>query len=290
MERLGFVGVGFMGEGMAANALKAGHPVTVVAHKKRDAVERLVAAGANEVDDLETLARNVDVIGICVSDAPAVENVIDRLEPGLRPGQLVIDTSTSDPNTTRRLYDRLAQKGVHLVDAPITGSPANAAAGELSTLLGAADEDVDRASAIVGTWSQKVRRFGGVGAGHTAKLMNNFVTQGTTALLAEAYTRARAAGVDWNALHDVMSTGAGRSGTFDKMVTPAMGGDYDGAKFSLRNAAKDVRYYRALTEEMDGEPSPLASVVLAIFTQHVEDGHGDLNISRLLDPALAPKG
>ncbi|WP_157961651.1 NAD(P)-dependent oxidoreductase [Acuticoccus kandeliae] len=286
MERIGFVGVGYMGEGMAANALKAGHPLTVVAHRKRDAVERLTAAGASEAADLAAMARDVDVIALCVSDAPAVEDAIERLRPGLHEGQLVMDASTSAPEVTKRLHGALAEIGVRLVDAPVTGSPANAAEGKLATLLGAEPEDAARATAIAGTWSVKVRHFGGVGAGHTAKLINNFVTNGTTALLTEAYRRARAADVDWHSLFDVMSTGAARSGTLEKMVAPALEGDFDGAKFSVRNSAKDVRYYAALAEAMDGKPSPVAAAILGVLTQHVENGLGDLNVSRLLDPSV----
>lgn len=286
MEHIGFVGAGLMGEGMAASALRKGHRVTVVAHRSRDAIERLKAAGAQEAPDLPTLARSVDVVAMCVTDAPAVESVIERLRPGLAPGQLVIDMTTSYPEVTRRLAAELAKDGVRLVDAPVTGGPEHAEAGELGTLLGAAPEDVERASAVVSSWSKVVSPMGDVGSGHTAKLINNFVSQGTHALLGEAFRRARQAGVDWQALYDAMAVGGARSAALERSVKPAIAGNYDGVRFALSNAAKDVRYFAAMVEEMDGEPSPLATAVRDVLARYVEAGHGDKRVSRQLDPEI----
>ncbi|MBJ3777370.1 NAD(P)-dependent oxidoreductase [Acuticoccus mangrovi] len=284
MEHLGFVGVGLMGEGIASSAMRRGHRLTVVAHQKRAAVDRLVAAGAQEATSLEALAATVDAVAICVTDAPAVEAVVAGLGAGLRPGQMILDISTSQPATSRRLAEALADRGVRFVDAPVTGGPDDAMAGRLATLLGAGEDDAPRARALADAWSAKVRHFGAVGTGHTAKLINNFVTQGTIALLAEAYGRAHRAGVDWHGLHDVMLTGAARSGTLERIVTPALDGNFDGLPFTVRNAEKDVRYYAALAQEMDGAPSPIADALHATFSAHVDHGRGDAFVSRLLDP------
>lgn len=286
MESVGFVGVGRMGEGMASCVLRAGAPLTVVAHRSRHAVDRLRAKGAAETMELASLADSVDVIVLCVSDAGAVEATIQALKPTLQPGQLVIDASTSDPALTQRLAGDLAGQGIRFADAPVTGGPAEAVAGRLGTLLGAAPPDVERVRTIVGCWSAVVRHVGEPGAGHTAKLLNNFVTQGTTILLAEAYDRARRAGVDWHALYDAMQAGAARSGTLEKAVRPALAGDYDGARFTMDYSLKDLQYYNALASAMDGEPSLIASALTETLAAFVNAGHGAMNISRLLDPEI----
>lgn len=272
---------------MAHSALQKGCGLTTIAHRNRAPVDRLVADGAREAADLAALAEQSDVIAICVSDAPAVEQVIGTLRPHLRPGQLIVDITTSDPAGTRRLAASLRDMDIAMADAPVTGSPIDARAGAVATLLGCAPEDEARASAIVGLWSTKIRRFGDVGTGHTAKLINNFVTQGTAALLAEAYNRARRAGIDWSSLHAVQHQGAARSGTFEKMITPAVSGNFDGASFALSNSAKDARYYAALALVMDGQPSPLAEAIHQSLARFVDAGHGDRMVSRMLDPEVA---
>ena len=122
------------------------------------------------------------------------------------------------------------------------------------------------------------------GAGHAAKLLNNFVTQGTAVLLAEAFAMAGRVGVDRHALLDVMKAGAARSGTLEKMVVPALEGDYDGARFSLANARKDVSYYRDLARA-NGD-ARLADALVAVLDATVEAGHGARFVSRLLDPGV----
>ncbi|WMS41521.1 NAD(P)-dependent oxidoreductase [Acuticoccus sp. MNP-M23] len=289
MTTIGFVGAGMMGEGMASCALKGGQQLVVTAHRNRAGVERLVAAGALEVPDLETLAREADVIVLCVSDAPAVEAVLQKLDPGLRENHLIIDTSTSDPVLTRRLADGFAERGIGFADAPIAGGPPEAAAGKLATLLGADAPFEAKAREVVALWSAHVEYFGAAGTAHTAKLINNYVTQGMVLLLAEAFTTARHAGVDWDKLHGIMQRGAARSGTLEKVVPPALAGDFDGHAFSMANSAKDARYYAELSEAITGKISPLAAAVAGTTQAAVDAGFGDLRVSRRLEPAVADK-
>jgi 3-hydroxyisobutyrate dehydrogenase-like beta-hydroxyacid dehydrogenase len=277
-----------MGSGMVGRLMDAGHPLIVPAGRASGAVERFRGRGAQVVEDLGALAREARVIVTCLPDSPAVAETAERLVPHLAPGTLWIDTTTANPQATRALAVRVADGGASLADAPVTGGPAEAEAGRLASLVGCADDDWTRVEAIVGTYSVTVRRFGGVGTGHTAKLLNNLVTQGTTALLAEAYGAALEAGVDWQALFDVMSTGAARSGTLEKAVRPALAGDYDGARFSIRNAAKDLSYAADLLAGM-GRPSPLAEAARDRMKRAIDAGHGARFVSRLLDPETAGK-
>ena len=283
---IGFMGAGWMGTGMATHLLAAGHPVSVYAHRNRSGVDRLRARGAAEASDLATLARGVDVIVLSLSNAVAVRAVIEGMSLGLRAGHLVIDTTTSDPRVTRSLAALLSTRGVRLVDAPVTGGPTQAEAGALGTLVGCDASDLDAVQRIVSCYSAVVQRMGEVGSGHTAKLLNNFVTQGTVVMLAEAYARARDNGIDWQALYAVMCAGAARSGTLEKVVGPALGGDFDGSKFTIRNAAKDLGYYCSLAADSGRGGSALGEVIHKRFADADAAGVGDRFVSRLLDPDL----
>ena len=163
-----------------------------------------------EESDSAALARGAEVIVLCLSDAEAVRAVLDGAGPGLRSGHLVDRRHHVRPAGTRALAESLSARGVRLVDAPVTGGPTQAEAGVLGSLVAAKLPTSTRCS---GSSPAIRRRYsdGRGGSGHAAKLLNNFVTQGTVVLLAEAYTRARDSGIDWQALYAVMCAGAARS-------------------------------------------------------------------------------
>ena len=289
MERIGFVGAGLMGSGMAHHLLKAGHPLTVYVHRNRHSIDPLIAAGAKESGNLEEVAKQSDVIVMCVSNADTVCAVIEGLSPGLRPGQLIIDATTSNPKVTRQIAESLQKRDIRYVDSPVTGSPNDSAAGKVGSLVGCEEKDFDSVKKIVSCYSKVVNRIGGISTGHQAKLLNNFLTQGTCALLVEAYRRARDNGVDWRVLYSVMEAGAARSGSLEKMVKPALEGNYDGSRFTLRNALKDLNYFCEMAEGSDRGPSMLGNGVRKILQQEVDAGWGDHYVSARLDPELDTK-
>ena len=288
-ERIGLVGAGLMGSGMAINLLKSGHPLTLYVRRQRADLEPLLALGAGQTDDLGTLARQSEVIILCVDNAETVRVVVNTLSPALRAGQLLIDATTSDPAVTREIAEKLRAQGIDYADAPVTGGPVQAQAGTLGSLVGCTDACFPRIQEIVSSYSNTVQRIGGVGTGHYAKLLNNFVTQGTTALLAEAYGRARDNGVDWHALYSVMNAGAARSGTLEKMVKPALDGNFDGSQFSIRNALKDLSYFCRLAAGSERGSSPLAEEIRSVFAKAVAADLGDRYVSALLDPNTRSK-
>lgn len=285
MARVGFIGVGLMGHGMAANLMKAGNSLTVIGHRNRKPVDDLVAKGAEEAVTLGDLSQQSDVIFMCLSDSDAVEQVITGLKPDLRAGQVIVDATTANPVSTQRLSEALGEIGVALVDAPITANPAAAELGKLTSLVGASDDVFPQVEPLIATYSTTVIHFGPTGMGHTAKLMNNFVTQSTGQLLALSYSVARQAGVDWKKLHQAMSGGAARSGTFEKMVTPAVDGDYRGHEFSLANSWKDIRYFANFAESL-GRKTSLVDGVEASLKRINDAGFGDRYVSELLDPEV----
>lgn len=157
-ESIGFIGVGLMGQGMARNLVDKGFPLTVMGHRNRKPVEALVAAGAKEAGTPKELAENATIIFLCVTGSAQVEAVVngpDGIAAGARPGTVIVDCSTSDPGVTVRLAAELEAKGLHLADAPLGGTPAQAALGQLSAMVGAAPEVFARIKPACEAWAQR---------------------------------------------------------------------------------------------------------------------------------------
>ena len=281
---IGLIGAGMMGHGMAANLLKHGHTLSVIAHRNREPVDDLVTRGANEAVSLAELAR-ADVILLCVTTSKVVEDTIAGLSPHLRPGQIIMDAGTSEPDATRRLSRRLASLGVTFADIPLTGGPEQAEKGELGVLCGADPQTFATIHPLLACFATTIKHFGPVGSGHTAKLMSNYLVTGMVALVSETFGAAHQAQIDWRDLYEVILNGSGNSGVLRKMVGPALDGDFDGYRFAIANAAKDIGYYAELAEKL-GCATRLTESVAEIFAKAVETGHGGRNVSHLLDPAI----
>lgn len=281
---VGLIGAGMMGHGMAANLLKHGHKVSVIAHRNRAPVDDLVAKGATEARSLAEIA-DAEAILLCVTTSKVVEETIRQLTPHLRAGQIILDAGTSAPAATKKLAHELDTLGVAYADIPLTGGPEQAEQGVLGVLCGATEETYARISPLLSSFATTIRHFGPPGSGHTAKLISNYLVTGMVALVAEAFGAAREATIDWKDLYEVMLNGSGNSGVLRKMVEPALKGDFDGYRFALANAAKDIGYYAELAEGL-GCSSKLTDSVAEVFSRAVETGHGGRNVSHLLDPAI----
>jgi 3-hydroxyisobutyrate dehydrogenase-like beta-hydroxyacid dehydrogenase len=282
---IGFIGVGQMGEGICSRLLAAGYPVAVLAHRNRAPVERLLAEGAVEASDAAALAAACNIVILCVSNADVVERTVEAMRPALGPGQIIIDTSTSAPEVTRRLAADLAELGVTLFDAPLTGGPAQAEAGELGVLLGGLVELIPTVEPVLRSFARRIEHFGPAGAGHAAKLVNNYLVCGMIALIADTYNAARDLGVDWEKLYSVMQQGSNNSPALQRIVGNAIEGNFDGYRFSLANAHKDMAYYMRLGDGLSG-PSELAAAVMEEYDDAIARGLGDFMVSRLIDPDL----
>lgn len=285
MTRIGLAGAGLMGHGVGVRLLAAGFPLAVVAHRNRAPVDDLVAKGATEAPDAAALARASDIVILCLSNSAAVEQVVRAMSPHLARGATVIDTGTSDPGSTRKLAAALAARGVAFADAPMTGGPEQAEKGEVGLLLGADSETARTVRPVLETFAARIAHFGPPGSGHAAKLVSNYLVTGMIALVADAFHAADAAGVDRAKLYEVMLLGSGNSGVLRKMAGPAVtDGDYDGYRFALANAAKDLGYYREMARA-GGYLSPLAETLGETFRRHLETRDGAANVSRLIEPA-----
>lgn len=241
-ERVGFVGLGFMGHGMAHNILAKGYPLAVVAHRRREAVDDLLAKGAAEAASPAALAEASDVVVLCLTGSPQVEEVVQAMLFGLRAGSVIVDCSTSDPVSTERLGALLHQRKVGLVDAPLGRTPKDAWAGTLDVMAGAVDRDFARVEPILRCFAARVLRIGGPGSGHRMKLLNNFLSLGYGALYAEALALSRKVGIDVATFDGVIRGGRMDCGFYRTWMGYALEGDREAHLFTLSNAHKDLSY------------------------------------------------
>ena len=252
--RIGFVGIGLMGHGIAKNLVAKGYPLTLRLHRNRKPAEDLFAAGAREAASYAELARASDIVFLCVTGAPQVEEVVfgnDGLASAAASGLVIVDTSTSEPATTTRTREALAPKGVTFVDAPLARTPVEAEAGRLNIMVGADDATFAALKPVLSAFCENVIHAGPPGHGHVLKLINNFIAQAICTATAEACAAAAKSGLSLRKLHEVISAGAVNSGLFQLIVGRILeSGDLTGLKFTLANAAKDLRYYTHFTESM----------------------------------------
>lgn len=282
-ERIGFIGAGLMGHGMAKNIVEKGYPLTVLAHRNRAPIEDLLARGAAEARSPAELARASDIVFLCVPSSAEVEQCVfgdDGIMAGAREGLIVVDSTTAEPASTERMAEALAAQGVSFADAPLTRSPKDAEAGRLNVLVGADEATLAAIRPVLETFAENVFHVGPVGSGHRLKLINNFLSQGIAALCAEAVTTATKAGVDLQMLFDVVSVGGANSAVFQRFMPWVLGQD-SGMVFQLKNGQKDVRYYTHLAEAV-GSTAFLGEAVHQIYTLAVAQGEGGSYV-----PALA---
>ncbi|MGQ0566477.1 MAG: NAD(P)-dependent oxidoreductase [Gemmobacter sp.] len=244
--RIGFVGLGLMGHGMATNILAKGYPLTVIAHRNRAPLEDLVAKGATEAADMADLARRSDIILMCLTGSPEVASVVAGLKPGLAAGSVVIDCSTGEPTVTERLARDLAAVGVDYADVPLGRTPKEALAGTLDAMVGATPQVYARIRPVIETWAGKIVHMGAIGDGHRMKLLMNFLSLGYGALYAEVLTLSQKVGISIEQFDSVIRGGRMDCGFYQTFMGYAVEGNREAHKFTLSNAYKDMRYVEAM--------------------------------------------
>jgi 3-hydroxyisobutyrate dehydrogenase-like beta-hydroxyacid dehydrogenase len=283
--RIGFIGLGMMGHGMAANLLRKGFPLVVKVNRDRSRLADILAAGARECATNAEVANASDIVILCVTGSPQVEDIVfgaGGLLGAARGGLTVVDTSTAEPGSTAKIREALAGKGTVFVDAPLARTPKEAEEGRLNSMVGADDAAFARVKPVLAAFCENIFHVGPPGAGHTLKLVNNFMALTIAASIAEAFAVAAKAGVRLDKLFEVVSQGALNSNIFQMIGGGAVQGDLTRMKFSIANAAKDLRYYTHLAESM-----PVASfvgeAVHQSFAQAVALGLGDKLLGSMIE-------
>jgi 3-hydroxyisobutyrate dehydrogenase len=274
--KIGFIGLGLMGRGMAANLQKAGHEL-VVNDLTRQAASQHLANGATWAESPRALAEACDVVFTSLptpSDVEAVCHGENGLAAGFRKGAAWFDLSTNAVDVVRRLNADLAKQGVDFLDAPVSGGPAGAASGKLAIWVGGDEAVFDRYQAVLSAMSDQARYIGPIGAGTIAKLVHNCASAAISTALAEVFTMGVKAGVEPLPLWEAVRQGAlGRLRTFEMLGTRFLPGQFDPPNFALRLLQKDVALTMRLGREV-GVPMRLCNLVMEELTEAVNRGWG----------------
>ena len=289
---IGLIGAGFMGHGIAKNILEKGYRLTVLGHRNRVPVDALVKAGASEAKTAADLAAKCDIIFICVTGSPQIEGLVrsaDGLKAGARKGLIIADCSTADPVSTLALAAELLPLGVDFIDAPLGGTPAQAEAGKLSTMIGAPADVFERIKPVCEAWAAKVDHIGKVGDGHKMKLINNFLSLGYGAIYAEALTLAQKTGLSPKVFDSVLRGSRMDCGFYQTFMRYVLERDPEAHKFTIANAAKDTRYLAALADSA-GVANPVGSAVKNAYAAALAAGKGAEFVPMLSDFVAAGAG
>ena len=274
MQRIGFICLGIMGRGMTHNLLKAGHDVTVW-NRNAARMDEFVAAGAKSASSPAELASRCDVILVCVSDTPDVEQVLfgeNGVSAGVKSGALVVDHSTISPQKTVEMAKRLNEQGAAFLDAPVSGGSEGAKNGTLSIMVGGETADVERAMPILQAYGKTITHVGPQGAGQMAKLVNQILVVINQLAASEALLFAQAGGLDLAKTIEAVKGGAAGSWMLANRGPQMIVRDFRPG-FTIDLQQKDLRLVLESADEM-GVPLLATSLVFQLYRTLQAQGLG----------------
>jgi 3-hydroxyisobutyrate dehydrogenase len=280
---IGFIGLGLMGSNMVENLQTRGFE-PIVMDLNKDAVAAVVARGATEATSAKELAAASDIVMLCLTTSKVVEMLVyaeDGILAGIKEGAVLIDFGTSIPASTRKIGADLAKKGAGMIDAPLGRTPAHAKDGLLNIMASGDQATFDKVKPILDIQGENVFYLGALGAGHTTKLINNFMGMTTVATMSQAFAVADKAGVDRQQLWEIMSTGPSMSPFMQFCKNYAVDGVSD-LGFSINNANKDLGYFLEMVKDL-GTESQIAEGTSANLQAAVEAGMGNGNVPEIMD-------
>jgi len=270
---VGIIGVGLMGHGIAKNVISKGFPLTFLDHPGNQPSEDLISLGAAKVGDKHALAEASEVIILCVSGTPQVEDVLlgeNGLLKTVKPGTVIIDCSTAIPSSTVAIAKQAEAVGALFMDAPMTRTPLEAEAGRLNLLVGAEVDLFGRIRPLLETFAENIFHAGGAGSGHKLKLLHNFCSLGMVTLIGEAAACALRGGISPEIFTEVLAKGGGYGAAFDRVSPFLLEGDNSKMKFFISNAHKDLSYYVKMAEDVSAGHQTASGVTSAL--QSLTDG------------------
>jgi 3-hydroxyisobutyrate dehydrogenase-like beta-hydroxyacid dehydrogenase len=282
MQRIGFVGIGLMGQHMARRIMQGGYPLTVW-NRTRDKARALVDSGAAWADSPRALAEACDVVIAMVTDSAASEQVScgpSGVLEGAHAGLILIDMSSITPETTRAIAERAAGRGIRMLDAPVTGAPRVASEGKLGIMVGGPRDTFEACLPVFQTMGVKIVYAGPNGMGVTLKLVNNLILGVAIHACAEALVLATKAGLDPQAVVEITSVGGARTGAMETRGPRMLKHDFT-PHFSVNNMYKDLSNVVRLADEC-GVALPVASTAREILRAAKAQGKGDLDSAAVM--------
>lgn len=283
-DRVAFVGIGIMGSGMAMNLFQSVGEL-VVWNRTKDKLDDLLSAGARAADTLPEVAGQADIIFLCVADTAAVEQVVvgDKgLIDHMQEDSLLVDMSTISPTATVKLAESLAGKGVHMLDAPVSGGSEGARDGTLSIMVGGPDDQFKRALPYLQAMGNRITHVGSNGHGQMTKMVNQMLVVGNALAMSEALIFAQAAGLDLERTLDAVTGGAAGSWMLSNRAPQIIHGDWSPG-FTIDLQQKDLRLALAEAERL-GVPAGLTSSASQLYRILQREGQGSLGNHALIIP------
>ena len=284
-SKIGFVGLGLMGSAMVGRLQDCNYQMIVLGNKDRSGLEKAVARGAREAASGSDLANESDVIMLCMGTSDQVEERIlghEGIIYGLSPGKVIIDFGTSLPSSTKKIAEKIADTGAAILDAPLGRTPHHAKEGLLN-IMAAGDKNIfDKVSPILKNLGENVFYLGGLGTGHTIKLMNNFFGMTIANAMAEVFAVADASGVSRETVYKVISAGPLHSSMMDFISAFGLEGDKSKLEFAVKNAHKDVNYYRLMTEKL-GIDSIMSESANKALTKARDSGYDEAMVCEMIN-------
>ena len=281
-EKVGFIGSGYMGFGMAKNLIK-NFDVCVVAHKNRDPIDKLVKLGATEILNYnDLLNQNLDCLMMCVTDTPIAISIAKKIAPMIKEELLIIDLTTHDKLGTTKMKNILSSKQIKYTVNPVMGGPVQSEEGILGGIWGGDNSNFEDSKKYLSSFCKNVFNFGTVEKAAKAKLLSNFLSLLTTTTVIEFFRSANKLDIDTQLLCDVAKLGSGNSGALDRISSKALKGDFKGYVFSVNNTLKDLTYISDLLKDSkNGEQ--LSQIAKNFYKSAQEKGFGDLLVSELIE-------
>ena len=281
-KKVGFIGSGYMGFGMAKNLIK-NFDVYVIAHKNRDPINKLVNLGATEILNYnDLLNKNLDCLMMCVTNTPVATSIAEMIAPIIKEELLVIDLTTHDKLGTTKMKNIFHSKNVKYTVSPVMGGPVQSEEGILGGIWGGDHSNFEESNKYLSSFCKNVFNFGTVEKAAKAKLLSNFLSLLTTTTVIEFFRSANKLDIDTQLLCDVAKLGSGNSGALDRISSKALKGDFKGYVFSVNNTLKDLTYISDLLKDSkNGEQ--LSQIAKSFYESAQEKGFGDLLVSELIE-------
>jgi 3-hydroxyisobutyrate dehydrogenase-like beta-hydroxyacid dehydrogenase len=283
--RIGFVGLGLMGSAMVGRLQDCNYQLTVLGNKDRTGLDQALARGALEAASGVDLAKQSDVIMLCMGTSDQVEERIlgeQGIISGLSSGKIIIDFGTSLPSSTKEISSKIADTGAVILDAPLGRTPHHAKDGLLNIMASGDKDAFDAVRTILENLGENVFYLGDLGTGHTIKLMNNFFGMTIANAMAEVFAVADAAGVSRETVYKVISAGPLHSSMMDFISAFGLEGDKSKLEFAIKNAFKDVSYYRLMTQNL-GLNSIMSESASKALSQANDDGYANAMVCEMID-------
>ena len=280
---IGFIGLGLMGGNMAENLQNKGYEL-IVMDLNKDAVAACVSRGAKTASTAKELAQGADIIMFCLTTSAVVEKIVyaeDGILAGIKEGAVLIDFGTSIPSSTKKIGADLAAKGAGMIDAPLGRTPAHAKDGLLNIMAAGDIDTFNKVKPVLEDQGENVFHLGELGAGHTTKLINNFMGMTTVCAMSQAFAVADKVGVDRQQLFDIMSTGPSSSPFMQFCKNYAVDNVSD-LGFSIANANKDLGYFLQMVSDL-GTESKIAEGSSANLQAAFDAGMGQGNVPEIFD-------